>query len=129
MLRRICRTTAILLTGLLILPFGLRNAAAAPLTTEEILSGTKTTKNKGEPYPGLITGDAELTKRVLDGPLAGSSRFDSIAGTQKQPKEPKGSGGAENKPPRGGDISEPATIGLLVAGAFGLLLLGRRRVL
>jgi hypothetical protein len=120
------RTTAILLTGLLILPFGLRNAAAAPLTTEEILSGTKTTNTKGEPYPGLITGDTELTKRVLDGPLAGSSRFDSIAGTQKQPT--KGSGGTENKPPRGGDISEPGTVGLLVAGAFGLLALGRRRV-
>jgi|SRR6185436_3325269 hypothetical protein len=130
MLRCIDRTTAVLLTGLLVLPLLPRTVAAnAPLTTEEILSGTKATKTTDKPDPGLITGDTELTKMVLDGPLGGSSRFDSIAGTQKLPKDPKGSGGSENKPPRGGDIPEPGTAGLLLAGAFGLLVLGRRRVL
>lgn len=130
--RRFGRTTAVLLSGLLILPFPRTSAADranAPLTTEEILSGTKQTNGTDKPDPGLVTGETDLTKQVLDGLLlSGSTRLDSIATTQKQPTEPKGSGGSENKPPRSGEIAEPGTAGLLVAGAFGLLLLGRRRM-
>jgi len=131
MLRRFGPTTAVLLSGLLILPLSPRAAAAdpanAPLTTEEILSGTKQTDGTDKTDPALVTGEAELTKKVLDGPLlSGTSRFDTILEPAKKPKQPTGN---DPKPPVAGAISEPGTAGLLVAGTFGLLVLGRRRVL
>ena len=124
-------TAAILLSGVLILALSPRITAAdpsnAPLTTEEILSGTKQTNGTDKTDPALVTGETELTKKVLDGPLlAGSSRFDTILEPAKKPKQPTGS---DPKPPVAGAISEPGTAGLLVAGTFGLLVLGRRKVL
>jgi len=130
MLRRFGPTIAVLLFGILILALSPRITAAdpsnAPLTTEEILSGTKST-GAVTTDPVLVTGETELTKKVLDGPLlSATSRFDTILEPAKKPKQPTGS---DPKPPVAGAISEPGTAGLLVAGTFGLLVLGRRKVL